>query len=271
MSTVLIVNADDLGLAPGINEGIFDALEAGLVSDASVLVTGAAAEHAVEGLYARGRRSAGLHLCLVDGERPAAPAVEVAPLLREGRFMRRNHLFRRVTVARESVLAAIATEVEAQFERARSLGLQITHVDSHQHVHLFPGIVDIVIAACRRHRVQLVRAPVTSIRSVGSAGIAALSRRLRQRAPAAGVMPFPSLGFERSGRMTADAFQRYVNRARRIGAEVMVHPGRGRSHDHPAYAHWRYDWDRELQALRTGAGRQPLGAISYAEALQALG
>jgi predicted glycoside hydrolase/deacetylase ChbG (UPF0249 family) len=268
---VLIVNADDLGLAPAVNAGIFDALDAGLVSDASLLVTGTAVEHAVAGLAARGRCSTGLHLCLVDGERPAAPPARVEPLLRQGRFLERNQLFRRIASARAAVLAAVATEVDAQFERARSLGLEITHVDSHQHVHLFPGIVDVVIAACRNHGVRVLRAPVTRIHSIGSASVATLSRRMRRRAQAAGVSPFPSLGFECSGRMTAEAFQRYVTQARRLGAEVMVHPGRGNSHELPAYAHWGYDWDRELQALRTGAGHDPLGAISYAEALQTLG
>lgn len=270
MSGVLIVNADDLGLAAPVNAGIFDALEAGLVSDASILVTGAAVEHAVEGLTARGRRSAGLHLCLVDRERPAAPVAHVAPLLREGRFLQRHQLLRRVAIAREPTLAAIAIEVDAQFERAQGFGLQITHVDSHQHVHLFPGILDVVIAACRRHGVRVLRAPVTRIHSIQSAGVATLSARMQRRARAAGVVPFPSLGFERSGRMTAEAFRHYVNQARRIGAEVMVHPGRGHSNELPAYTHWRYDWDRELQALRAGTGRDPLGAISYAEALQAL-
>lgn len=259
----VIVNADDLGLTVDVNEGIFEALDAGLISDASLMAVGEAFDHAVAGLTHRRRRSIGLHVCLVDGERPVAPDPELDPLLRQGRFMGRNSLFMRLIRSRRRMLRAMEQEVDAQFARVLATGLRISHVDSHQHAHLFPGVAEMIIRACRRHEIRFVRAPLTRVRSHQSGGVALLSRRFRRLAFAGGLSPMSSLGFEHSGRMTSDAFRRYVRRAGIIGAEVMVHPGRGRSETSPKYRHWHYDWDRELRAIREGALGATVGAISY--------
>ena len=266
MTPFAVVNADDLGLSTNVNDGIFDAFDAGLISDASLMAVGDAFDDAVTRLRARRRTGVGLHLCLVDGERPLAPRVDV--LLEAGRFPERNRLFGRVLANRTAILVAMEREIEAQFARVEGEGLRITHVDSHQHAHLFPGIAALVVTACRRHHVSCVRAPRTAIRSHASLGVAVLSRRLRGQAHAAGVRPFTALGFEHSGTMTASALSGYVGRARAMGAEVMVHPGRGVSADYPKYAHWNYDWDREFRALRDAAADGSLGAVSYEQGLE---
>lgn len=44
--------------------------------------------------------------------------------------------------------AEVVSELQAQLERGLSCGLEITHVDSHQHLHVLPGIADIVLDLC---------------------------------------------------------------------------------------------------------------------------
>ena len=64
----LVINADDLGFAPGVNRGIFEAHAAGTVSSASMIVTAPAFAEAAE--HARRdapRLGVGLHLNLVTG------------------------------------------------------------------------------------------------------------------------------------------------------------------------------------------------------------
>jgi chitin disaccharide deacetylase len=264
----VIVNADDLGLLASVNDGIFDAIDAGIVSDASLMAVGEAFDHAVEGLARRGRTAVGLHVCLVDGEAPLAEDDIVAPLLRNGRLVGRNELFLKVLRMPRRIRPAIEAEVLAQFAKVRAAGLRISHVDSHQHAHLFPVIAEIVVAACRAHDVRYLRLPVTRVRSYQTAVVAALSWRLSGLARRAGLQAVPSLGFECSGRMSATAFRSYTERASRRGAEIMVHPGRGRSTATSRYGHWRIDWDAELQALRDGAtaGLRP---VSYEGILDA--
>ena len=114
----LIVNADDLGQDRGINRGIAEAHEHGIVSSASLMVRWPAAANGAS--YGRSSRiGIGLHLDLGewrlrDGE--WVPVYEVVPLDDPG---------------------AVEKEIRSQVEQFRNLmQADPTHLDSHQHVHL---------------------------------------------------------------------------------------------------------------------------------------
>lgn len=62
MTRVLVVNADDLGLAPGVNRGIVEAHERGIVTSASLMVLRPAAAEAAELTRALPELAVGLHL-----------------------------------------------------------------------------------------------------------------------------------------------------------------------------------------------------------------
>lgn len=114
----LIVNADDFGQSPGINRGIVEAHERGIVTSASLMVRGSAAGAAAAWARARPGLSLGLHVDLGEWRcrRGAWEAIyAVAPL---------------------DDRAAVEAEVGRQLARFRQLtGSDPTHIDSHQHVH----------------------------------------------------------------------------------------------------------------------------------------
>jgi predicted glycoside hydrolase/deacetylase ChbG (UPF0249 family) len=116
--TSLIVNADDLGLSEGVNRGVAQAHERGIVTSASLMVRAPHAPAAAEYAKAHPSLGVGLHLDMGEwrytGEAWIA-AYEVVPL---------------------DDPAAVGAEVAAQIERFMSLtGREPTHLDSHQHVH----------------------------------------------------------------------------------------------------------------------------------------
>ena len=118
--TYLVVNADDLGYSSGVNRGIFEAHDRGIVTSASLMVHRPAAAAAVAEIWSRPELGIGLHFDLGswvdddDGGRPREPGV---PLDERGP-------------------AEIAAEAHAQLERFRELvGRDPTHLDSHRHVH----------------------------------------------------------------------------------------------------------------------------------------
>jgi predicted glycoside hydrolase/deacetylase ChbG (UPF0249 family) len=114
----LIVNADDFGLSPGVNAGIVQAHEHGIVTSASLMVRQPAAEAAAA--YARGRPALGLGLHVDLGEWA----------FRDGHW---HALYERVP---PDDAAAVEDEVHGQLERFRKLvGRDPDHLDSHQHVH----------------------------------------------------------------------------------------------------------------------------------------
>jgi predicted glycoside hydrolase/deacetylase ChbG (UPF0249 family) len=114
----LVVNADDLGLSAGVNAGIAEAHDRGIVTSASLMVLQPAAAEAAAWAAARPELAVGIHLDLCEWR------------CRDDEWELR---YQRVDLEDE---AAVEAEVRRQLDRFRDLvGRAPTHVDSHQHVH----------------------------------------------------------------------------------------------------------------------------------------
>jgi chitin disaccharide deacetylase len=114
---VLIVNADDFGRSPGVNQGVIRAHEHGVVTSATLMVRWAAASEAAA--YARrSSLSVGLHLDLGEW------------VYRDGEWRTSYQVL--ATENADSVAEELNRQLE-QFERL--IGRPPTHLDSHQHVH----------------------------------------------------------------------------------------------------------------------------------------
>jgi predicted glycoside hydrolase/deacetylase ChbG (UPF0249 family) len=130
----LIVNADDLGLSSGINAGIAETHERGIVTSASLMVRQSGAEDGADLARRHPELAVGLHLDL--GQRDYETA---APTAAGDRF-------------RFDDEAAVEAECRAQLAAFRDLlGRDPTHLDSHKHVHL----VEPVAAAATRLAAEL--------------------------------------------------------------------------------------------------------------------
>lgn len=154
----IIVNADDFGITASVNAAVIDAFRAGSLSSTTLLVNGAAAADAAALAQTYSRLGVGLHFNLTLGA-PSAPRERVASLLKaDGVFPDRDELARRV-LYRRLRSDEVRTELCAQLNAFAALGLTPTHVDSHQHVHAFPRIFDVVADECRQRGLPL-RQPV---------------------------------------------------------------------------------------------------------------
>lgn len=112
----LVVNADDFGVTPGVNDGIIEAHEHGIVTSASLMVRGAAAAAAAEYARARVELSVGLHVELRDWRARRLPWARVR--------------------SEQALRAAVGAELEEQLEQFRQIvGHDPTHLDSHHHRH----------------------------------------------------------------------------------------------------------------------------------------
>ena len=131
-SKLLILHADDLGVAHSENVASFDALDRGAISSASIMIpTPWITEVAA---YARAHPNAdlGLHLTLTSEWETyrwgsVASKNEVPSLLDDdGTFPRETK-----TVVTRAKLVEIDRELRAQVDRAIALGIRPTHLDSH--------------------------------------------------------------------------------------------------------------------------------------------
>jgi predicted glycoside hydrolase/deacetylase ChbG (UPF0249 family) len=135
----LVVHADDFGLAPGVNRAIEEGLESGALTSASILLGGPYARSAVTWAAGHSEFDFGVHLNLTYG-RPTLPPEQVESLVdSRGRFHGLATLLCRLALKRIRMEEVIA-EWRAQIEAIDTAGVVVSHLDSHQHVHLAPGL-----------------------------------------------------------------------------------------------------------------------------------
>ncbi len=157
----LIINADDFGLAPGVNRAIVELQLAGALSSATLMANGPFFSPAVYMAFAQPALGVGCHVVLVDGSPCLRPA-EVPSLVDP-----RNPSSFRTTVGsffadllrgriREEEIEA---EAVAQIRRIQSSGITVSHIDSHKHVHAFPRVLAPLLRAARQCGVRCVRNP----------------------------------------------------------------------------------------------------------------
>ena len=159
----VIVNADDLGLAPGVNTAIFEVFRAGNLTSATLMVNMPGTLDAVERLSDHRGLAVGLHFCVTEGRALTGPSSITRP---DGTFMTRGELLRRVQLGRIRS-ADITLELEAQLARMKELGVDPSHVDSHQHVHMAPGVFRAMLDILRQRAlpVRTVSPPSAILRA----------------------------------------------------------------------------------------------------------
>lgn len=264
---VLIVTADDFGLTAGVSHAVLRAHREGIVTAASILCVGAAFEIARRLARESDTLSLGVHLAMVGEDPPLLTTGEI-PTLVDGRghFPRSWRTLVARAAARRIDPADVRREFSAQLERARDIEVPLTHVDTHQHVHLWPDIAEVTIQLAREHGIRALRVPCSHRALPVGTGVAVLSRRLRARAERAGLLVTDThVGLEESGRIDQVTLARAIRKAARHGAEtaeLTVHPG---EHDDPELARfgWGYAWGRELEALLDPAACDLVGQVGY--------
>ncbi|MFM7068744.1 MAG: carbohydrate deacetylase [Actinomycetes bacterium] len=249
---LLIVNADDFGLTSGISDGVLRGAESGVITSASILMLGPNAVADAPRLRDSGL-GVGCHLALV-GEDPLLLSPAEVPTLvgRSGRptLTWRSFLGR---VARGAVDPDdVRREFNAQLDAAAATGLTVDHLDTHQHLHLWPGIGQVVLDLAVRRGVGAVRCP-SATSGLRGRGVQVLERRLRRRAHEVGVAVTDAFaGLDGAGHLGLDGMTRAIDRFgdQVQSAELAVHPGLADHRARERYR-WDYDWEGELAALQS--------------------
>lgn len=129
----IIVNADDLGLSPEVNERIFDLMAQRRLTSATILANAPHWAEAVRRIPQFPYCSFGVHLNLTQF-RPLTDAAALRPFLDEsGQFSLPLFRATRLTAA---LRRAVYQEWSAQINRLQAAGLRISHLDSHHDVHV---------------------------------------------------------------------------------------------------------------------------------------
>lgn len=156
----LIINADDFGLTSGVNRAILELHLVGVLTSTTLMARAGATDEALE--MARGARALGVgcHVVLVDGA-PSLQAAEIPSLVEQRTGLFRSSLSAFLARLLSGLVSAAEIEAEAgaQIEALQSKGLKLTHVDTHKHTHMFPGVLRPVLRAARAAGIRAVRNP----------------------------------------------------------------------------------------------------------------
>lgn len=253
----LIVHADDLGLSESVNEGIVQAHLNGVVTSASVMANGMAFEHAVRLCQSIPTLDVGIHLTLV-GEKPLTKPDHVLSLMgSRGRLHHHATSFMKNYITGRIRIAEVQAELEAQIKAVLSRGLEVSHLDGHQHLHVLPQILNVTLKLASKYKIPGIRLPFERPRFYMARRVNGASRflqllslnafcQLAKKKCAPWTDSF--VGFYFAGNLNKSNLRTVLeNLPRRGTCELMCHPGI----DDPAtrYGEWGYHWSDELEAL----------------------
>jgi predicted glycoside hydrolase/deacetylase ChbG (UPF0249 family) len=252
---VLIVNADDVGLHPGLTDGALASHDDGIVTSCSVLATGPDFAATAARLRARPALDVGVHLALTGGV-PLSPAREVTSLVdRAGCFPAGWRVLAWRAMAGRLRPDELERELRRQVARVLDAGLAVSHLDAHEHVHALPGVLEVVVALAAGLKIPYVRCPRESepwrggpARAPALLVLDRLGRRAARRVRAAGLTHADrTLGIARAGRLDEAELSWLIGRVDGT-CELVCHPGCGQA-DLEATLGSGYRWEDETRAL----------------------
>jgi predicted glycoside hydrolase/deacetylase ChbG (UPF0249 family) len=235
----LIVNADDLGADGARDDGIFEAIDAGVVTSVSLLANGPTSHDALRRLRSLGSTnvSLGIHLNLSEGK-PLSSGLKLltGP---DGCFWGKARTQQLFISRGDSILAReITEEVSNQIRVLQDEGMEIRHLDGHQHVHVFPAAIRVVLEAAEKHRILWMRIPEEPPSPAQHHGcpddllnegrfFSRLAGAARAQLQGTSVRSTDSFrGLYLKGRINVPLLQEFAGTIPEGLTELMVHPGR---------------------------------------------
>lgn len=244
----LLVNADDFGFTPDVNEGIIEAHRHGILTATTLMANGAAFDDALQRARDTPELDIGCHLVLIGGNS-----------LIDGRAFP-------ASVAK--LLSALAKrdlrpydELRAQMRKILDAGIRPTHLDTHKHTHLAPPVLDAVARLAEEFGIRWVRRPfdfplntmrgaVPALKRITSDALGLLRRRFHrvlERHHCRTTDHFA--GFQITGRFHVKELVELVGMLPEGTTEFMCHPGRCRESLRAAHTRLKESRERELEAL----------------------
>lgn len=256
----LIVNADDFGLHPLINAGIIKGHQEGFITSTSLMPSAPCWQEAVRLAKDNPRLGIGVHLTLVGSVPSVLPKEQVSSLLDDkGLFLPDYVAFAKRYYSGAVKKAELEAELRAQLERALSCGVNITHIDSHQHTHVLPGINSLVLKLSNEYNIIRVRIPKEGYlftggfqtgvgRLIGRSGLSFCADMAALRADSLGLRhPQHFYGMLAGGHLNAQLIANILRQLPEGVSEIMTHPGLDSAALGKAFS-WQYHWREELDA-----------------------
>ncbi len=286
----MIINADDFGFTSGVNRAIVEAYGRGVVTSSTLMANGPAFSDAVRLARTIPQLSVGCHVVLMDGQPlldPKAVSSLLDPDTGGGRFRDGIGGFAVRALAGRFDPREIEAEATAQIRKLQAAGIPVSHLDTHKHTHLFPGVLRPLLRAGAACGVRAVRNPFGPRRPLRSGQLLsrpgvwtrhAEMRVLRAFTGRFGAAvkeegfatPDGTLGVEVTGVLDETLFRAIATNMPKGTWEFVCHPGYNDADLKAAKTRLRESRETELRALTLPEARSTLSEagialISYRE------
>lgn len=234
----VIVNGDDFGLSPEVNEGIIRAHRDGVLRSTSLMVAAPARDAAADAAREYLGLDVGLHVVACRGM-SVLPSSKLGGVVDAAGCFPNNPVFAGMRYFFDRRLrAALEAECRAQIELHLKLVGYLNHIDGHLNFHVHPVLADILVALAAEYRVPCLRIPrepvVTTLelardhaarKLVESVVFRALSRRTRRMMAERGLKSTDWLfGLHQTGHVTESYVLGLVGRLPEGTTEIYFHP-----------------------------------------------
>jgi hopanoid biosynthesis associated protein HpnK len=153
----LVVNADDFGLSHSLNEAVIRAHREGILTTASLMVNESGFEEAVKLAKENPELGVGLHLTLLHGH-STLPHDKIPGLVNARSEFSNSPVRAGMKYFFDGDLVEpLRAEIHAQFDKFRSTGLILDHVNGHLHLHLHPVIFKILMGDSEKLGIRHLR------------------------------------------------------------------------------------------------------------------
>jgi len=278
----LIVNADDFGLTTGVNRGIVESHQNGIVTSATLMACGGKFEEAA--LLAKDvpRLSVGCHVVLVDGQPMAKPSDVPTLLMTNSPAHFRDGLMSFAARAASGKLdeGEIDAEVTLQVRKLQAAGIAVSHLDSHKHTHMFPVVLRGMLRAAKSCGIRAIRNPFEPLVFARLGGLkrnfqlrmmSGFRRNFRRALDNAGVAtPDGCIGVAATGGLTEQTFREQIEKLPEGTWEFVSHPGHNDGELDRVRTRLRDSREKEMailsaQAIKEVLRREQVQLISYRE------
>jgi predicted glycoside hydrolase/deacetylase ChbG (UPF0249 family) len=155
----LVVSADDFGLTKSISEGTVKAYKDGIVTSINLLPTGRAFEESLYLLKELKLDGIGAHLSLTETSPIADPAKIPSLVTRKGSFHANYISFFIDLFLGRIRMDSIYFELRSQLDRLKRVGVPINSINSHEHIHMMPSILNVFIDLAKEYNIPFIRYP----------------------------------------------------------------------------------------------------------------
>lgn len=256
----LIVNADDFGRHELINRAVERAFNSGCLRSATLMAGGIAFDDAIQVAKKNLGLGVGVHFTLACGN-PVLPPKEIPSLVTaEGIFHADYVTFLKLYLRGKISLSEVRSELAAQLEKIQRTGITLTHVDSHQHLHHVPGIIEIVLELAEAAGLQAMRIADTKLfdgelktfgQFVGRIGLNSLAKFAAHQAHKKNfVTPEHFAGIVAGESVDENFMLKLIENLREGTTEVMLHPGTDNKILRD-FCQWDHDFETELAAVNS--------------------